>query len=201
MTTTAKHLPAQWDATPYGMHWSFAYSLANKERDEYDFTVEFHESIDEPEQTAVISLIEAAPNVLAALEYVTATLKLRHIDEASDDKVDEALQIGREAMVLATGSASSAEEVTPATPAQIDVKDTDFHDMVNGHLAERRQIAIIWSIEDVQEVRPDLTEDQCWEALAATKRYHDATIGINWDALRCHAALLFGTATDETEGQ
>lgn len=68
MTNTAIHTPAEWEATPYGEHWSFAYNLANKEREEYDFTVEFHESIDAPEENAVISLIEAAPLLLAALE-------------------------------------------------------------------------------------------------------------------------------------
>jgi len=26
----------------------------------------------------------------------------------------------------------------------------------------------------------------------ATRRYHDATIGINWDVLSCHADMLFG---------
>jgi hypothetical protein len=70
--------------------------------------------------------------------------------------------------------------------------ETDIHAV----LAARRQIAAIWSIEDVQEVRPDLTEGQCWEVLEATWRYHDATIGINWDVLGCHADLLFGFAPE-----
>jgi hypothetical protein len=65
---------------------------------------------------------------------------------------------------------------------------------IDAVLAARHQIAAIWSIQDVQEVRPDLTEEQCWEVLQATRRYHDATIGINWDVLGCHADLLFGDA-------
>jgi hypothetical protein len=81
-----------------------------------------------------------------------------------------------------------------ATPATTDID-------IPALLAERRQIAVIWCIEDVQEVRPDLTEGQSWEVLQATKRYHDATIGINWDVLDCHADLLFGSApaTDKAE--
>ena len=67
MTTFTQHLPAQWEATPYGSHWSFAYNLANMEREEYDFTVEFHETVSEPEGTAVISLIETPPELLAEL--------------------------------------------------------------------------------------------------------------------------------------
>ena len=34
----------------------------------------------------------AAPVLLEALEYVRATLKLRHLDEATDDEVEEALK-------------------------------------------------------------------------------------------------------------
>jgi len=65
---------------------------------------------------------------------------------------------------------------------------------VNIHqlLAPRRQIAIVWSIEDVREVRPDLTDDQCWEALQAAKNQHDALVGLSWDTLRCVADDLFG---------
>src|SRR5665213_1217644 len=36
---------------------------------------------------------DEASMLLWALEYVRATLKLRHIDEASDEEVDEALEI------------------------------------------------------------------------------------------------------------
>ena len=77
-----------------------------------------------------------------------------------------------------------------------ELTDSEIHDL----LATRREIAVIWCIEDVQEVRPDLSEDQCWEVLAATRRYHDATIGINWDVLQCQADLLFHSiATVEEE--
>jgi hypothetical protein len=88
---------------------------------------------------------------------------------------------------------AEAAGITPA-PAELDIQAL---------LAERRQVAVIWCIEDVQGERPALTEDQCWQVLEATKRYHDATIGINWDVLRCHADLLFDSApaTDEAEGE
>jgi hypothetical protein len=68
---------------------------------------------------------------------------------------------------------------------------------IDAVLATRRQIAAIWSIEDVQEVRPDLTEEQCWEVLQHVRHDHDATIGINWDVLSCHADMLFGCAPEE----
>jgi len=68
--------------------------------------------------------------------------------------------------------------------------EIDIHTL----LALHRQIAIVWSIEDVQEVRPDLTEDQCWQVLQFAKRGHDAECGINWETLEYVACALFGEA-------
>jgi hypothetical protein len=69
-------------------------------------------------------------------------------------------------------------------------KTIDIHEL----LAERRQIALIWSTEDVQGLRPDLSEDQCWEVLQDVDRYKDAELGITWLTLECHAEMLFGHA-------
>lgn len=52
-------------------------------------------------------------------------------------------------------------------------------------------ISITWSIDDVQEVRPDLTKDQCREVLAAVGDRHDATLGVNWDTLSIIADQLY----------
>ena len=54
-------------------------------------------------------------------------------------------------------------------------------------------ITVIWHIEDVQMVRPDLDAEQAYEVLTAVKRNHDATIGINWDVLSTIADILFET--------
>ena len=52
-------------------------------------------------------------------------------------------------------------------------------------------ISIEWSTDDVQEIRPDLTGDQCRQVLAAVKDRHDATVGVNWDTLSIIADDLF----------
>ena len=52
-------------------------------------------------------------------------------------------------------------------------------------------IEISWHIDDVKEVRPDLTDAQAREVLQEAKRRHDATIGIDWDVLAFHADDLF----------
>jgi hypothetical protein len=69
-------------------------------------------------------------------------------------------------------------------------KDIDVHAL----LAKRRQIAVIWSIEDVQQERPDLNDDQAWEVLQRAEHCHDCNYGITWDHLRMVAEDLFPEA-------
>lgn len=73
-----------------------------------------------------------------------------------------------------------------------DTQDIDIHEL----LAKRRHIAAIWSIEDVQQVRPDLTDDQAWQVLLEVDRHHDAELGINWLTLEILAEELFGDAPE-----
>ena len=73
----------------------------------------------------------------------------------------------------------------PVEPPELDVREL---------LAERRQIAHIWSIEDVQSVRPDLSEEQAWEVLQNVDHHKDAELGITWLTLSITAGHLFGDA-------
>jgi hypothetical protein len=77
--------------------------------------------------------------------------------------------------------------------------EIDIHEL----LTERRLIALLWGIEDVRGLRPDLTEVQCWEVLQDVDRHKDAELGITWLTLELAAEDLFGSApeTDETEEQ
>ncbi len=67
---------------------------------------------------------------------------------------------------------------------------------VETYLAEKDQMAFIWSVDDVQSVRPDLTDEQAWEVLLHAKRNHDANFGINWDVLSVIAESLYGDAPE-----
>jgi hypothetical protein len=50
------------------------------------------------------------------------------------------------------------------------------------------EYTITWCIEDVKEVAPDLTDEQCRQVLyLACERRHDAEIGVNWDVLKSWA--------------
>ena len=59
-------------------------------------------------------------------------------------------------------------------------------------LTPAEQIAVVWSSDDVLEIRPDLTREQAVEVLNEAENCHDAGIGINWHSLECTAEGLFG---------
>ena len=69
--------------------------------------------------------------------------------------------------------------------------EVDFHEL----LRQRRQIAIVWSIEDVQSLRPDLDEDQAWKVLQQCQTWHDASCGLNRETIGEMADSMF-PATD-----
>lgn len=58
-------------------------------------------------------------------------------------------------------------------------------------LHQRRLIAHIWSVEDVQSVRPDLTDDQAWQVLLTVEHSLDSNLGITWATIE-QAASMFG---------
>jgi hypothetical protein len=62
---------------------------------------------------------------------------------------------------------------------------------VHAVLAERRQVAVVWSIEDVQYVRSDLNDEQAWEVLQRCRHNHDCEYGFTWDYIKCVADDLF----------
>jgi predicted P-loop ATPase len=72
---------------------------------------------------------------------------------------------------------------------------------IDAILAERRQIAIIWSIEDVKEKRPDLDEDQCWEVLKRCEKVHNYNYGFTWHLIESVAEFLFGDAPEREDGR
>jgi len=58
-------------------------------------------------------------------------------------------------------------------------------------------IAVVWHIEDVLEVRPDLNRNQAWQVLRSVKQNHDANVGINWEVLSTHAEMLFAEREED----
>lgn len=48
---------------------------------------------------------------------------------------------------------------------------------------EEGSIIIIWNIEDVQEIDPDISDELALEVLKTARDRHNANIGINWGVL------------------
>jgi hypothetical protein len=65
--------------------------------------------------------------------------------------------------------------------------EIDIHEL----LIRRKQVAVIWSVEDVQSVRPDLTDAQSWEVLQHCRQVHDCELGFNWLLIETVADDLF----------
>ncbi len=60
-------------------------------------------------------------------------------------------------------------------------------------------IGVFWHIDDVKEVRPDLTDDQCWQVLERVGSKHDCTVGIDWEVIRIAADLLYPEPDEAAE--
>lgn len=58
-------------------------------------------------------------------------------------------------------------------------------------LTEHRLIAHLWGVEDVREVRPDLTADLAWEVLQACDARPECTQGLTWDGIARTAEELY----------
>lgn len=75
------------------------------------------------------------------------------------------------------------------------------HPIIQDDLPLIKEIAIIWHIEDVQNVRPDLSDAEASIVLQRLKKNHDADEGINWLTIEVLAGIIFPepdtTLTDE----
>mgnify|MGYP000325996868 CR=1 FL=1 len=69
----------------------------------------------------------------------------------------------------------------------IEVGQLDFHDLAK----KQNIIPVFWSRNDVKDIVEDeedpldLTEDEIEQICVELERFHDATIGINWDIIKC----------------
>ncbi|EBV0135957.1 hypothetical protein DNI05_08585 [Salmonella enterica subsp. enterica serovar Newport] len=52
-------------------------------------------------------------------------------------------------------------------------------------------LMVMWQKEDVAQVRPDLTDEQCIKVMRKIKDCHDANVGVNWDVISDTADTMF----------
>ena len=72
----------------------------------------------------------------------------------------------------------------------------DIHAVVHA----RGYIGVLWCIDDVKEIRPDLGDEQAWEVLDMVDDKADASLGISWDTLHYWADELFPLQADQPRG-
>lgn len=71
------------------------------------------------------------------------------------------------------------------------------HADIHTALAPKRQVAVIWSMQDVQSIRPDLTDDQAWGVLQRCRLVHDCETGFNWLFIEAVAGGMYPQSTAE----
>jgi hypothetical protein len=93
-----------------------------------------------------------------------------------------------------SGISVQAHIDTDAILEALDLPDEDEFDVdIHELLAKNRIIGHLWGIEDVQEVRPDLNDDQAWQVLQAIEQRLDSQFGMSWDTIEIIADELFGS--------
>jgi hypothetical protein len=75
---------------------------------------------------------------------------------------------------------------TNSIPEEAEI-DVDIHEL----LAENRQIAHIWGIDDVRQQRPDLDEEQAWAVLQLVEEKLDCNVGITCEIVERIADVLY----------
>lgn len=77
-------------------------------------------------------------------------------------------------------------------PANVAIECTDCNEVLFDYdRDDDSEIAIIWRIEDVLSIRPDLSDEQCMDILKQIKAKHDATEGVTWDTISYWANELY----------
>lgn len=61
---------------------------------------------------------------------------------------------------------------------------------------DENEISIVWHIEDVQSVRPDLNDVEARDVLAFVKDKHDANYGVSWETIEGAADYLYPTSPE-----
>jgi hypothetical protein len=76
-------------------------------------------------------------------------------------------------------------QLQPTLPPDITMRE------IEGLFAARKEIVIVWHVDDVKQVRPHLTDEQAWTVLESIGENHDAEYGVCWSTLSDHADSLF----------
>ena len=192
-TPAAAHTPEPWD---YDMDYIVASDPNGQHPDIY--IAEIAHSDDEgrvaplEQQDANRRRICAAVNACAGL----ATESLERGIVAEQLHVLERLLTAAEELDAAIDGATDQfdddraelEAACRIARATLAGSELNVHEL----LGRRGRIAIVWSVDDVQIIRPDLTFRRAWQVLKRVQDSHNATLGVTWQTLEQAAEDLFG---------
>ena len=130
---------------------------------------------------------------------LTLTLKLELADQLSRaelyDNLESMLRTGLGEILVPSDDCVTI--IAANDPASVMSCETNLKPL----LTSAGEIAIVWSVEDVLEIRPDLSREQAAEVLEHVSQDHDAGIGINWQTLEYVADELFGDIPERPEAE
>ena len=136
---------------------------------------------------------------MSRIVNLTVTLKLELADQLSRadlyDNLESTLRTGL-GEILAQ-SRDCVTVIAANDPKRVMSQPTNL----TAVLKPAGEIAIVWSVEDVLEIRPDLSREQAAEVLEQVSQDHDAGIGINWQTLEYVADELFGDIPERAEAE
>ena len=110
--------------------------------------------------------------------------------ESDLNKMDSQFQTRIKAVLKATDRVAGNERMQHLWANTLRELDYTYKKVRN----LKRQVSFDWDIDDVNNVRPDLTPDQAMSVLERVNKLYDPNIGVNYDTIRMTAIDLFGTA-------
>ena len=110
--------------------------------------------------------------------------------ESDLDKMDSQFQTRIKAVLKATDRVAGNERMQHLWANTLRELDYTYKKVRN----LKRQVSFAWDIDDVNNVRPDLTPDQAMSVLERINKLYDPNVGVNYDTIRMTAIDLFGTA-------
>jgi hypothetical protein len=110
--------------------------------------------------------------------------------ESDLDKMDSQFQTRIKAVLKATDRVAGNERMQHLWANTLRELDYTYKKVRN----LKRQVSFDWDIDDVNNVRPDLTPDQAMSVLERINKLYDPNVGVNYDTIRMTAIDLFGTA-------
>lgn len=72
-------------------------------------------------------------------------------------------------------------------------------DALNNPLNEIDHISIVWTVNDITDAHPHLTDEQAADVLDEVQHRHDAAIGINWTVIDTIVSMKYPDPGEEEE--